>query len=182
MEDQPDLMDKKAPEPFMEFTLKYDPWTHKAQEYKMDCSKACCARPHMRAFHLAWTSFLIAFIAWFSFAPLMPVIRDTLGLSNKQILVANVTSVATTVLARFLMGPVMDVIGPRIVQSGVLVFSAIPLFFGGLIQNAAGLATIRGLVGVVGATFVGCQFWVSLMFEQELAGTMNATAAGWGNL
>mmetsp|Transcript_10920 Transcript_10920/g.17634 ORF Transcript_10920/g.17634 Transcript_10920/m.17634 type:complete len:548 (+) Transcript_10920:312-1955(+) len=172
----------EPPEPFMEFTLKYDPWTHKALEFKLDCSKDCCARPHMRAFHLAWSSFLMAFIAWFAFAPLAPVIKATIGLSNQEILVANITSVLTTVFARFLMGPIMDIVGPRIVQSSVLVFSAIPLFFGGLINDGLSLAVVRGLVGVVGATFVGCQFWTSLMFEQELAGTMNATAAGWGNL
>mmetsp|Transcript_3100 Transcript_3100/g.6058 ORF Transcript_3100/g.6058 Transcript_3100/m.6058 type:complete len:563 (+) Transcript_3100:127-1815(+) len=172
----------EPPKPFMEFTLKYDPWTHKALEYKLDCSKDCCARPHMRAFHLAWTSFLMAFIAWFSFAPLAPVMKKTLGLSQQEILVANITSVLTTVFARFIMGPIMDVIGPRIVQSSLLIFASIPLFFATLINDGASLAVIRGLVGVVGATFVGCQFWTSLMFEQELAGVMNATAAGWGNL
>eukprot|EP00954_Amorphochlora_amoebiformis_P018214 1324567-Amorphochlora_amoeboformis.AAC.2 len=40
---------------FMDFSLTYDPYTHKATEYKI----SNCSRPHMRAFHLAWTSFLM---------------------------------------------------------------------------------------------------------------------------
>mmetsp|Transcript_20650 Transcript_20650/g.30900 ORF Transcript_20650/g.30900 Transcript_20650/m.30900 type:complete len:541 (+) Transcript_20650:72-1694(+) len=178
-----DREEQKCPdEPFMDFTLKYDPWTHKALEYRLDCTKASCARPHMRAFQLAWTSFFVAFIAWFSFAPLSPAIKKTTSITSKDIGVANVTSVLTTVFARLAMGPIMDIIGPRVCQSFVLVFSAIPLYFAGLIDDGTSLAVVRGLVGIVGATFVGCQFWTSLMFEQELAGTMNAIAAGWGNL
>jgi len=168
----------EKPTPFMEFSLDYDPYTLKATEYKI-CS---CARPHMRAFHLAWTSFLMAFIAWFSFAPLGPAIKKTLGLKKSDILWANISSVLSTVFARFAIGPIMDHVGPRLGQAFLLIFAAIPTYFAGLIQNVAGLCIIRGLVGVVGATFVGCQFWCTLMFEKELAGTMNAIAGGWGNL
>jgi len=168
--------------PFMEFSLDYDPYTLKALEYKLDCSKASCARPHMRAFHLAWTSFLMAFIAWFSFAPLGPAIKKTLGLSKNDIIWANIASVLSTVFARFAIGPIMDHVGARYGQAFLLIFAAIPTFFAGLIQDVVGLAVVRGLVGIVGATFVGCQFWVTLMFEKELAGTMNAIAGGWGNL
>ncbi|GAB5353617.1 hypothetical protein AAMO2058_000050500 [Amorphochlora amoebiformis] len=166
------------PTPFIPFSLAYDPYSHKATEYNIKS----CARPHMRAFHLAWVSFLMAFIAWFSFAPLAPAIKKSLKLTRTQILTANITSVGSTVLARFIIGPVMDFIGPRLGQAGILLFAAIPTFFAGLVQNLAGLATVRALVGVVGAAFVGCQFWCSIMFTEEIAGTMNAIAGGWGNL
>ncbi|GAB5356375.1 hypothetical protein AAMO2058_000285000 [Amorphochlora amoebiformis] len=173
-----DVEKDAPPAPFIPFSLSYDPYSHKATEYKINS----CARPHMRAFHLAWISFLMAFIAWFSFAPLAPAIKKSLKLTKQQILIANVTSVGSTVFARFAIGPVMDVIGPRLGQCGILVFAAIPTFFAGLIQNLAGLATVRALVGIVGAAFVGCQFWCSIMFSKEIAGTMNAIAGGWGNL
>lgn len=40
------------------------------------------ARPHMRAFHYAWLSFFCVFMAWFSIAPLLGEIQDSLGLSK----------------------------------------------------------------------------------------------------
>mmetsp|Transcript_9307 Transcript_9307/g.22910 ORF Transcript_9307/g.22910 Transcript_9307/m.22910 type:complete len:491 (-) Transcript_9307:297-1769(-) len=169
------LVPQKPP---MEFSLEYDPYTLKATEYNI-CS---CARPHMRAFHLAWTSFLTAFIAWFSFAPLGPAIKETLGLKKSDILWGNIASVLSTVFARFAVGPIMDNIGPRKGQAFLLMFAAIPTWFAGLINGVASLCIVRGLIGIVGATFVGCQFWCTLMFEKEIAGTMNAIAGGWGNL
>eukprot|EP00466_Bigelowiella_natans_P001970 jgi/Bigna1/55712/estExt_Genewise1Plus.C_680020 len=168
----------KRPSEPMKFSLKYNPTTLKAMEYRI----LSCARPHMRAFHLAWSSFLVAFIAWFSFAPLGPAIKETLGLTKKDLLWANIASVLPTLFARFAVGPVMDHIGPRKSQAFILMFAAIPTFFAGLIQGIVGLCIIRGLVGVAGAAFVGCQFWCTLMFEKEIAGTVNATAGGWGNL
>mmetsp|Transcript_45638 Transcript_45638/g.73379 ORF Transcript_45638/g.73379 Transcript_45638/m.73379 type:complete len:484 (-) Transcript_45638:94-1545(-) len=162
----------------MEFFLDYNPITLKAVEYKI-CS---CARPHMRGFHLAWTSFLVAFIAWFSIAPLAPAIKETLGLKKSDLLWANISSVLSTVFARFAVGPVMDHVGPRKSQAFILMFAAIPTCFAGLIQDVVGLCIIRGLIGVAGAAFVGCQFWCTLMFEKEIAGSVNAIAGGWGNL
>ncbi|GAB5366417.1 hypothetical protein AAMO2058_001141800 [Amorphochlora amoebiformis] len=158
--------------------LECDGASGKAREYRI----RSCARPHMRAFHLAWISFLTAFIAWFSFAPLGPAIKKSLRLSNEDILIANVASVSSTVFARFAIGPAMDIVGPRIGQCFILLFAAIPTFFAGLVTNLAGLTTVRALVGVVGAAFVGCQFWCSIMFTKEISGTVNAIAGGWGNM
>ena len=41
---------------------------------------------------------------------------------------------------------------------------------------------IRTIIGCAGATFMTNQFWCSLMFAPNIAGTANATADDWGNL
>lgn len=58
------------------------------------------ARPHMRAMHLSWLSFFIAFTGWFAIPPLMPTIKADLKLTPSQISDANLTSVSATILAR----------------------------------------------------------------------------------
>ena len=139
-------------------------------------------RPHMRGFHFAWFGFFMAFASWFAFAPLMPQIKKDLGLTKDEVYNANIASVASTVLMRFAVGPLCDVFGTRTMFSMLLSFGAIPVFFGGLVNNATGLATIRFFIGVLGACFVPCQAWCSQLFAKEIVGTANAMAGGWGNL
>lgn len=54
----------------------------------------------MRAFHLTWITFFLCFFGWFGIAPLMPVIREDLGLTKTQIGNIIIASVAITVFAR----------------------------------------------------------------------------------
>lgn len=60
-------------------------------------------RPHMRAMHLSWLSFFIAFTGWFAIPPLMPTIKADLQLTPSQISDANLTSVSATILARLMV-------------------------------------------------------------------------------
>jgi MFS transporter, NNP family, nitrate/nitrite transporter len=39
----------------------------------------------MRAFHVTWITFFLCFFGWFGIAPLMPIIREDLGLTKSQI-------------------------------------------------------------------------------------------------
>jgi len=66
------------------------------------------ARPHMRAFHYSWWSFFIAFFIWFSIAPLLPEVRETLQLSKKDIWTTNIVAVVGDIFCRFLFGAVTD--------------------------------------------------------------------------
>ncbi|MGI4978648.1 MAG: MFS transporter, partial [Janthinobacterium lividum] len=56
--------------------------------------------PQMRAFHLTWIAFFVCFFAWFATAPLMPVIKGDLGLTNDQVYSIGIAGVFATVLAR----------------------------------------------------------------------------------
>lgn len=150
----------------------------KATEIKL-CS---FARPHMRAFHLSWWCFFIAFFIWFAIAPLLSEIRDTLGLTNKQIWTSSITAVAGDVGTRFLLGPLCDKYGARVLFTIILCAASIPTACTGLVQTATGLAVLRLFIGIAGGCFVMCQYWSSRMFVKELVGTANALVGGWGNL
>jgi NNP family nitrate/nitrite transporter-like MFS transporter len=84
------------------------------------------ASPPMRAFHMAWIAFLASFFAWFGIAPLMPIVRDELGLTQSQVGWCIVGSVGTTIFARLAAGWLCDRFGPRLTHSGLLVLGAIP--------------------------------------------------------
>lgn len=139
-------------------------------------------RPHMRAFHVTWFAFFVAFFGWFGIAPLMALVRDDLGLTRTQIGNTIIASVAITVLARLVIGWLCDRIGPRLAYTGLLVIGSIPVMAIGLAQNYETFLLFRLAIGVIGASFVITQYHTSMMFGPNVVGTANATTAGWGNL
>ncbi|XP_045168958.1 uncharacterized protein LOC123531780 [Mercenaria mercenaria] len=139
-------------------------------------------RPHMRAFHTSWFCFFIAFTAWFGIQPLIPTIRKELGLSKKEVARSGIASISATIAVRIFVGPLCDKFGPKRVMSGLLIAGAIPLAFCGLVKDGVGLIIIRLCIGVLGGTFIPCQFWTSAMFNVKIVGTANALVGGWGNL
>ncbi len=136
----------------------------------------------MRAFHCAWVAFFIAFFIWFAISPLLSEIRDTLDLSNEEIWTSSIIGVTGTIFMRFLLGPLCDKIGARLLFSVVLCFASIPTACTGFVNSAVGLSVLRLFVGTAGGTFVMCQYWASRMFTKEVVGTANALVGGWGNL
>jgi NNP family nitrate/nitrite transporter-like MFS transporter len=44
------------------------------------------------------------------------------------------------------------------------------------------LCFARFVIGILGATFVPCQFWATQMFSPNVVGAANALAGGWGNM
>ena len=138
--------------------------------------------PHMRAFHMTWFAFFLAFFGWFGIAPLMVLVREDLGLTSTQVGNTIIASVAITIVARLLTGWLCDRIGPRLAYSGLLVLGSLPVMGIGLAQSYETFLLFRLAIGVIGASFVITQYHTTVMFAPNVVGTANATTAGWGNL
>jgi len=136
----------------------------------------------MRAFHVTWMTFFVCFFGWFGIAPLMPIIREDLGLTKSQIGNIIIASVAITVFARLFFGWLCDKIGPRISYSILLLIGSLPVMLIGLSNSYESFLLFRLAIGVIGASFVVTQYHTSVMFAPNVVGTANATAAGWGNM
>lgn len=136
----------------------------------------------MRAFHMTWIAFFLCFFGWFGIAPLMPVVREELGLTREQVGNTIIASVAITVLARLLVGWMCDKFGPRKTYTWLLVLGSLPVMGIGLAHDYQTFLLFRVAIGAIGASFVITQFHTSVMFAPNVVGAANATAAGWGNL
>lgn len=162
-----------------EFDLEVDPeQDDRATELKIYSFK----RPHMRGFHASWIAFFSAFFAWFAIAPIMPTIKAALNLRKGQVWATNITSVASTIAMRFVVGPLCDIYGPKTVMAILLVLGSIPTYLIGTVTSYTGLAIVRFFIGTIGASFVMCQYWTSIMFAKNIVGSANAIVGGWGNL
>jgi NNP family nitrate/nitrite transporter-like MFS transporter len=138
--------------------------------------------PQMRAFHMSWLAFFSVFFAWFGIAPLMPIVRQDLGLSQEQIGNTIIASVAATVIMRILIGPLCDRFGARITYSTLLIVGSLPVMAIGLSTSYESFLLFRLAIGAIGAAFVVTQYHTTVMFAPNVVGTANATTAGWGNL
>jgi MFS transporter, NNP family, nitrate/nitrite transporter len=138
--------------------------------------------PQIRSFHITWLMFFVCFFGWFGLAPLMPTIREDLGLSKSQVGNVIIASVSGTILARLLIGKLCDHWGPRKTAVRLLLVGAIPVFLVGLAHSYTTFLLFRLAIGVIGASFVITQFHTSLLFAPNIKGTANAVAGGWGNL
>ncbi|MBT1686124.1 NarK family nitrate/nitrite MFS transporter [Dawidia soli] len=136
----------------------------------------------MRTFHITWITFFFCFFGWFGIAPLMPVVREDLGLSKAQIGNIIIASVSITIFARLFFGWLCDKIGPRISYSALLILGSIPVMLIGFSNSYESFLLFRLAIGVIGASFVITQYHTSVMFAPNVVGTANATAAGWGNM
>ncbi len=136
----------------------------------------------MRTFHITWITFFCCFFGWFGLAPLMPTIREDLGLSKAEVGNTIVAAVSATIFARLIIGRLCDTWGPRLTYTALLVIGAIPVGLVGLANSYETFLLFRLAIGVIGASFVITQFHTSMMFAPNIKGTANAVSAGWGNL
>ncbi|MHB1922048.1 MAG: MFS transporter [Chitinophagaceae bacterium] len=136
----------------------------------------------MRTFHLTWMMFFVCFFGWFGLAPLMPTIRGEFHLTKSQIGNLIIISVASTIVARLIIGRLCDLWGPRKTAVRLLLIGSLPVLLVGLSRDYTSFLLFRGAIGVIGAAFVITQYHTSVMFAPSIKGTANAVAGGWGNL
>ncbi|RFM36701.1 MFS transporter [Chitinophaga silvisoli] len=137
---------------------------------------------NMRTFHITWLMFFVCFFGWFGLAPLMPTIREDLGLSKGQVGNIIIASVSGTILARLIIGRLCDTWGPRKTAIRLLIAGSLPVFLVGLSRDYTTFLLFRLAISVIGASFVVTQYHTSMMFAANIKGTANAVTGGWGNL
>lgn len=135
-----------------------------------------------RVFFFSWFGFMIAFLSWYAFPPLLSdVISKDLHLTQTQIANSNIIALLATLLVRVVAGPCCDRFGPRWTFAGCLLAGAVPTFLAGAVVNAPGLLALRFFIGILGGSFVPCQVWSTGFFDKRVVGTANALTAGFGN-
>ncbi|KAL6237120.1 hypothetical protein BDW75DRAFT_228930 [Aspergillus navahoensis] len=135
-----------------------------------------------RVFFFSWIGFLVAFLSWYAFPPLLSVtIKKDLHMSQDDVANSNIVALVGTFMMRFIAGPLCDRFGPRLVFVGLLICGAIPTAMAGLVTTPQGLIALRFFVGILGATFVPCQVWCTGFFDKNIVGTANSLAGGFGN-
>lgn len=183
-DDEDDLEDERmmfAKERLLEqvesFTLLFSPERgYRATELKF-CS---FARPHMRAMHASWICFFASGFVQFAMAPLLPQLQESLSLTKQDIWWTNVWMMIGGIPMRFLLGPLCDSYGPRVVMVWIVALCAIPCALSGVIVvNLGTLLMVRFVMGAMDA-FVPCQCWITSHFVREVGGTIMAIAGGLG--
>src|ERR1043165_2518484 len=81
----------------------------------------------MRTFHITWFTFFVCFFGWFGLAPLMPTIRENLGLTKAQVGNTIIAAVSATIIARLVIGKLCDSWGPRKAYTALLILGSLPV-------------------------------------------------------
>lgn len=135
----------------------------------------------MKILHLSWIAFFITFVVWFNFAPLLQMVKTSLGLTTEEIKTLLILNVALTIPARVAIGMLTDRYGPRLVYSSLLAICSIPCFMFALADSFIQAAIARFLLGFIGAGFVVGIRLVSEWFPHNELGTAEGIYGGWGN-
>ncbi|MCW9031248.1 MAG: MFS transporter, partial [Gammaproteobacteria bacterium] len=135
----------------------------------------------MRILHLSWVAFFISFFVWFNHAPLLGMMRESLGLSDQQIKTLLILNVALTIPARIIVGMLVDAFGPRRIYSMLLFVSSFLCFGFAMADDFEQLALMRFLLGFVGAGFVIGIRMIGEWFPAKQTGLAQGIYGGWGN-
>ncbi|KAK5685850.1 hypothetical protein LTS10_001963 [Elasticomyces elasticus] len=135
-----------------------------------------------RVFFFSWFGFMIAFLSWYAFPPLLSdVIAKDIHMTKIQVSNSNIIALTATLLVRLVAGPACDRFGPRYTFAGCLLIGAIPTFLSGTAYNVNQLYALRFFIGILGGSFVPCQVWTTGFFDKNIVGTANSLTAGLGN-
>lgn len=132
--------------------------------------------------HMSWLAFFITFLVWFSHAPLLILIQESMGLSDQQIKTLLILNVALTIPARIITGMLVDVYGPRKTYSLMLLATAGLCFFFAVASSFEMLALARFLMGFVGAGFVIGIRIISEWYPAKQLGLAEGIYKGMGNV
>lgn len=135
-----------------------------------------------RILHATWLAFFVTFLVWFSHAPLLLFIQESMGLTNDQIKTLLILNVALTIPARIVMGMLVDHFGPRKTYSATLVITAALCFFFAMASTFEVLALARFLMGFVGAGFVVGIRLISEWYPAKQLGLAEGIYKGLGNV
>ncbi len=132
--------------------------------------------------HMTWFAFFVTFLVWFSHAPLLLAIQESMGLSDQQIKTLLILNVALTIPARIITGMLVDHFGPRKMYSAMLLLTAALCFFFAISTTFEALALSRFLLGFVGAGFVIGIRMISEWYPAKQLGLAEGIYKGLGNV
>ena len=132
--------------------------------------------------HMTWMAFFITFLVWFSHAPLLVMIQESMGLTDQQIKTLLILNVALTIPARIVTGMLVDHYGPRKTYTAMLFATAGLCFFFALSTNFEMLALARFMMGFVGAGFVIGIRMISEWYPAKQLGLAEGIYKGMGNV
>ncbi len=139
------------------------------------------SQANIRILHYTWFAFFMTFVVWLGLGPLMPFIKEALGLTDQQAKVLLILNVAMTIPARIIVGMLVDRFGPRIMFTSILVSGgAISIAFAWA-DSYEQLATLRFLSGFIGAGFVVGIRMIGEWFPAKQTGLAQGIYGGWGN-
>jgi len=131
--------------------------------------------------HMTWVAFFISFVVWFNHAPLLLVIKESLGLEQAEVKTILILNVALTIPARIIVGMLVDKFGPKSTFASLLAIGSLPCFMFAMANSFEQLALARFLLGFVGAGFVIGIRMIGEWFPAKQVGIAEGIYGGWGN-
>lgn len=112
------------------------------------------SRPHMRAFHGSWICSFTSCALQFAICPLLPEIATSLRLTKSDVWLTNIYSMVGGIPMGFVLGPLCDQYGARILIAALLVCCAIPCLLTGFVSSLPGLLVIRTVMGSMDSEYL----------------------------